>query len=349
MNEEQYWQAVLSRDASYDGQFVYAVKSTGCYCKPTCPSRRPHREQVLFFEEGGRAEAAGFRPCKRCRPDVLQPTDAHLEWVAEACELLAQDENLSLETLAERFHYSPFYVQKTFKRIVGVSPRQYAEEQRLQRFKQELQAGADIAEAVYAVGYSGSSAVYQNKGARLGMTPKEYQTGGRGTLLTFTVVPCTLGYLLVAGAERGVAAVTIGDSEGDLIADLTREFPKAAILRDDDALHEWVGLIVDHIEGNHPRLDLPLDVQATAFQRRVWEALRTIPYGETRTYSDVAEMIGQPTAVRAVANACGANPTALITPCHRVVRNDGTLGGYKWGTDRKQQLLETERSVASGT
>ncbi len=348
MNEEHYWQAVLDRDADYEGDFVYAVKSTGIYCKPTCPSRRPNREQVRFFAEGGTAEAAGFRPCKRCRPDVVQPTDAHVEWVAEACHLLEQEENLSLEALAEHFHYSPFYVQKTFKRIVGVSPRQYAEEQRLQRFKQELQAGADIAEAVYAVGYSGSSAVYHNNRARLGMTPKEYQTGGRGTVLAYIVVPCTLGYLLVAGTERGVASVCIGDSSAALIGDLAQEFPEAALVRDDNTLKEWVETITAHLAGTQPALELPLDVQATAFQRRVWEALRTIPYGEIRSYSEVAQMIGQPSSVRAVARACATNPTALVTPCHRVVRNDGTLGGYRWGSERKQKLLETERRVGSG-
>lgn len=336
----RYHQAVDERDERWDGQFVYAVKSTGIYCKPSCPSRRPAPEQIRFFNSCKEAEAGGFRACLRCHPKgAVEP---HTGWVTEACAWLAQEEAPTLEALAERFHYSPTYVQKTFKRLVGVSPRQYAEEQRLQRFKTELQVGTPVSEAVYAAGYSGSSTVYETNGARLGMTPAEYRRNGRGKIVSYVTTPCALGVLLVAGTEKGICSVCIGDDAAALIEALQEEFQHAVLNADTGSLSEWVKVILQHLDGAHPHLDLPTDVQATAFQRRVWEALRTIPYGETRTYGDVATMIGQPSAVRAVARACATNPVALVNPCHRVIRGDGSAGGYRWGIERKQALLERE-------
>ncbi len=346
---DQYEQAVMERDRRWDGHFVYAVKSTGIYCKPSCPSRRPTIAAIRFFGSATEAEGEGFRACLRCQPKGAE--EPHTEWVTEACRLLAQEDAPTLETLAATFHYSPTTIQKTFKRLVGVSPRQYAEEQRLQRFKRELRAGTPVAEAVYSAGYAGSSAVYEANSARLGMTPAEYRRNGRGKVVSYVTVPCALGTLLVAGSERGICAVCIGDNEAGLVENLQHEFIFADIVPDTGALAGWVEAILHHLEGSQPHLDLPTDVQATAFQRRVWEALRTIPYGETRTYREVAAMIGQPSAVRAVARACAANPVALVNPCHRVVRSDGTPGGYRWGAERKQALLatESEKQNASGS
>ncbi len=337
---DHYHRAVAERDERWNGRFVYAVKSTGIYCKPGCPSRRPNPEQIRFFDTCSDAEAEGFRACLRCQPKGGE--EPHTGWVAEACTLLAQEDAPSLEVLAARFNYSPTYVQKTFKRLLGVSPRQYAEEQRLQRFKVELQSGTPIAEAVYAAGYAGSSAVYEANGARLGMTPAEYRRNGRGKMVSYVTVPCALGVLLVAGTERGICSVCIGDNEAELVENLQHEFAFATLNADTGRLAAYVTAILHHLEGSLPHLDLPTDVQATAFQRRVWEALRTIPYGETRTYGDVAQMIGQPKAVRAVARACATNPVALVNPCHRVIRSDGSMGGYRWGVERKKVLLETE-------
>jgi AraC family transcriptional regulator of adaptative response/methylated-DNA-[protein]-cysteine methyltransferase len=340
MMTDQYEQAVMERDGRWDGQFVYAVKSTGIYCKPSCPSRRPNMDGVRFFGTCTEAEGAGFRACLRCQPKGGD--EPHTEWVTDACRWLAQEDAPTLEALAAHFNYSPTYVQKTFKRLVGVSPRQYAEEQRLLRFKAELQAGTPVAEAVYSAGYTGSSAVYEANNARLGMTPAEYRRNGRGKVIYYVTAPCTLGILLVAGTERGICSVCIGDSESALVETLQNEFLFATLTADTGALAAWVETILHHLAGTHPHLDLPTDVQATAFQRRVWEALRTIPYGETRSYSDVAALIGQPSAVRAVARACATNPVALVNPCHRVVRSDGSMGGYRWGIERKQALLKTE-------
>lgn len=346
MKLDQYQEAVVNRDGRWDGQFVYAVKSTGIYCKPSCPSRRPNMEAVRFFVTCTEAEGAGFRACLRCQPKGAE--EPHTEWVTEACRLLAQDDAPTLEGLAEYFNYSPTYVQKTFKRLVGVSPRQYAEEQRLLRFKRELQAGTPVTDALYNAGYTGSSAVYEGNNARLGMTPAEYRRNGRGKLIYYITAPCALGALLVAGTERGICSVCIGESEAELVEGMRNEFLFATFTPDDGHLAAWVEAILHHLAGSQPHLDLPTDVQATAFQRRVWEALRTIPYGETRTYRQVAEMIGQPAAVRAVARACATNPVALVNPCHRVVRSDGASGGYRWGAERKQLLLERESRAERG-
>lgn len=343
---DQYWQAVAERDAAWNGQFVYAVKSTGIYCNPSCPSRRPNRDGVTFYPKGSDAEAAGFRACLRCQPQG-SAADPHVAWVTDACALLAQEEAPSLEALAAHFNYSPTYIQKTFKRLVGVSPRQYAEEQRLLRFKTRLQAGEPIADAVYGAGYSASRAVYEGNSARLGMTPAEYRQNGRNQRIAYVTMPCALGVLLVAGTERGICSVCIGESESALLDEMQAEFAAATLYSDDGQLGAWVEMILNHIEGVQPHLDLPTDVQATAFQRRVWEALRTIPYGETRTYRELASMVGQPSAVRAVARACATNPVALVNPCHRIIRSDGTLGGYRWGIERKAVLLAQERKTGS--
>lgn len=344
INEHRYWEAVQAKDRAFNGAFVYAVHSTGVYCNPSCPSRLPKREHVAFFPHAEAAEAAGFRPCKRCHPD--EPT-AQVELVQQACQYIEAhlEEPLTLAALSEQVHLSPFHLQRVFKRVMGISPRQYVEASRLGQFKAQLRAKEDatVAEAMYEAGYSSSSRLYERANEQLGMTPTAYRRGGRGMYISFTIVNCPLGRLLVAGTDRGICAVSLGDEDAALEAGLRGEYPAADIQRDGEELCEWVQDILGYLEGTHPHLDLPLDIKATAFQWRIWQELRSIPYGSTRTYSDIAAAVGQPNAARAVAQACATNPTALLIPCHRVVRKNGDPGGYRWGNGRKQQLLEQEQ------
>ncbi len=347
MSDFDFWQAVLTRDRQHDNAFVYAVRSTGIYCRPSCPSRRPRREQVQFFAQPAQAEQAGFRACRRCHPNGDAPADPMLDVVEQVCRVLAEprDKPPTLDDLAHQFHVSPAHLQRAFKRLVGVSPRQYADEQRLGRFKQQLKDGEPVTHALYESGYGSSSTVYEQTVTQLGMTPTAYKSGGMDSRIVYSVAPCSLGQLLIATTERGVCAVRLGDSAAALEAMLRDEFPAAALERDDEQLRSTMAMLHDYLRGEQPLGDLPLDIRATAFQRRVWEALRAIPYGSTRSYRDIAEAIGQPKAVRAVARACATNPVALVVPCHRVVGSDGSLHGYRWGVERKQALLEQEAQV----
>lgn len=349
MNDETRWQAVQTRDVGCNGTFVYGVRSTGIYCKPSCTSRRPRREQVRFFATYQAAETAGFRACKRCQPQQVEATDPQMEMVKRACCLIqAQTEgHLSLATLGAELRVSPSHLQRTFKRVTGVTPRQYAIAHRVSQFKTRVRAGAGVADALYNAGYGSSSRLYEQADAELGMTPAVYRRGGAGMRITYTIVGCALGRLLVAATARGLCAVRLGDSDAELQAALLAEFHAAEIQTDAAALDEWVQAILRHLDGGQTALDLPLDVQATAFQRRVWEALRRIPYGSVRSYGEIAQAIGNPKAVRAVARACATNPVALVTPCHRVIREDGQPGGYRWGIERKQQLLAQEGQQAT--
>jgi AraC family transcriptional regulator of adaptative response/methylated-DNA-[protein]-cysteine methyltransferase len=342
-----YWEAVQQRDPAYDGAFVYAVRTTGVYCRPTCPSRRPHRHNVEFFEQMDAAEAAGYRPCQRCTPRQPDQPEPLAETVIAVCRYLEGEHESAptLDDLAARFNVSPYHLQRTFKRLVGVSPRQYADAHRRDRLKAGLRAGRAVTEAVYDAGYGGSSSFYEGAGAALGMSPVVYREGGRDVNVNYTVVPCKLGYLLVGATERGVCAIRLADSADAARDELLREFPRATVAPASDSLDGWVSAVVAYINGEATRIDLPLDIQATAFQRKVWEALRAIPYGSTRTYSQVAEAIGQPTAARAVAAACAHNPVAMAVPCHRVVRAGGDLSGYRWGVARKRALLRQEAAA----
>lgn len=348
---EAYWQAVQERDRSRDGTFYYGVRSTGIYCRPSCPSRRPGRPQVVFFEQPAQAEAAGFRPCRRCRP--LEAANYQAEIVQQACRYI--EDNVArpagppaLAELGQQVGLSPFHLQRLFKRVTGVSPRQYAEAYRLGQLKDRLKDQESVTGALYSAGYGSSSRLYEQASASMGMTPASYRRGGSGTAIHYTVADCSLGHLMVAATDKGICAVRLGDDEGKLRDELAREYPAAELHRDESgALGEWVQEILNYLAGQQPRLDLPLDIQATAFQRQVWEALRTIPYGSTRSYGEVAASLGQPGAVRAVAHACAVNPVALVIPCHRVIRQNGELAGYRWGLDRKRALLEKERAVAS--
>ncbi|MDF5718005.1 MAG: bifunctional DNA-binding transcriptional regulator/O6-methylguanine-DNA methyltransferase Ada [Rhizonema sp. NSF051] len=344
MQQETLWQAVSDRDCSFEGKFFYGVRSTGIYCRPTCPSRRPNRNQVCFFESAQSAEAAGFRPCKRCHPQSETVLNTTKNKIMAACQYIeAQVDRIpTLLELGSHIGMSPTYLQRLFKQIIGVSPFQYADALRVGRLKQCLQGGEEIAHALYNTGYGSSSRLYEKAPQQLGMTPRIYQGKGATMRIAYTIVPSPLGYLLVATTEKGICAVKLGDEADVLERTLILEFARADILRDDHTYKEWVQAILDLIVRDLPDLDLPLDIQGTAFQKQVWQALQKIPYGETRTYTDIARDLGKPQAVRAVGNACGANPIALIVPCHRVVRSNGSLGGYHWGIERKQKLLAYE-------
>jgi len=344
--EEQLWRAVELRDQSFDGSFVYAVSSTGIYCRPSCPSRRPRRERVTFYNLPDAAEAAGFRACLRCRPREANTIDPQVEIVRRACGLieeLQQEGAVDLTTLGARLGVSSFHLQRTFKSIMGVTPRQYAEARRMSGFRASVRKGESITGAMYDAGFGSSSRLYERATAELGMTPATYARGGRGVEIDYAITDCSFGQLLVAATEKGICAVRLGDSAAALESDLRSEFPAAHLERREERLAQWVRDLVQHLEGALPDLSLPLDVRATAFQRRVWEELQKIPYGSTRSYAQVAQAIGRPTAVRAVARACATNPVALVIPCHRVIREDQSLGGYRWGLERKRKLLTQER------
>jgi len=344
IDEEVYWEAVVNRDSGYDGRVFFGVRSTGIYCRPSCPARRPRREQVVFFQLPETAERAGFRSCKRCKP--RNAADPQVEMVRRACKYIEdqRDKHPTLEDLSVHTGVSPYHLQRLFKRIVGISPRQYADAMRLEQFKAGVKHGATVTGAMYDAGYGSSSRLYEHAKAKLGMTPADYRRGGKEMKITYAIVDCELGRLLVAGTEQGVCAVRLGDKDDSLEENLFNEFPSAQVNRDDGGLGGWVEQISNHLKGNQPHLDLPLDVQATAFQWSVWERLREIPYGSTRSYSEVAREMGRPSATRAVARACATNPVALVIPCHRVVREDKSLGGYRWGIERKKALLKQEAS-----
>jgi AraC family transcriptional regulator, regulatory protein of adaptative response / methylated-DNA-[protein]-cysteine methyltransferase len=342
------WTAVLARDAAADGHFVYAVASTRIYCRPTCPSRRPHRRQVRFFPTSAAAEASGYRACRRCRP--AEPETDAVRRVREAQGYLERhlDETVTLERLGRAVGMSPYHLQRTFKRLTGVTPRAYTGARRMERMKARLKEGDSVSRATYEAGYSSPSRVYDHSRARLGMTPGSYQRGGLGMRIRFTTVPTALGVVLVAATDRGLCAVSLGDDAAALEAALRREYPSALIEGEDAALRGWAGSVVAALAGSEAER-APLDVRGTTFQLRVWEALQRIPRGATRTYSEIARELGQPMAARAVARACASNRVAVVIPCHRVVREDGELGGYRWGMERKRELLRaetTERQAA---
>ncbi len=345
MEDPDRWQAVLARDAGQDGRFVYAVRSTGIFCRPSCPAKRPGREQVEFFSNPEGAKAAGYRPCRRCRPDEAATSDKQLQLVQLLCDQIRSrpDSPPTLAQLSAQVGVSPHHLQRTFRRLMGVTPRQFAEACRLGQLKEHLKNGEEVTTALYEVGYGSSSRLYERAPLQLGMTPAAYRRGGSGARMGYTVVDSPLGRLLVAATERGVSAVSLGDRDEELEAGLRKEYPSAEIYRDDAGLSPWASLLVGHLSGRQPHLDLPLDVRATAFRWQVWQQLRSIPFGDTRSYGEIARSLGRPAAVRAVARACAANPLALVIPCHRAVRQDGDPGGYRWGTERKRLLLARER------
>lgn len=344
--DDQFWQAVVAKDARYDGQFVFAVSSTHIYCRPSCPSRRPHRERVSFYSLPEAAEQAGFRACRRCHPKRARVSDPQVDMVQRVCRYLdeSEAENISLAELATHAGVSSFHLQRTFKSIMGISPRQYQAARKIESFKAGVKQGKSVTTALYDAGFNSSSRLYETAADELGMTPATYGKNGRGMNIKYTIVNSPLGRLLVAVTERGVCSLTMGDSDAELEALLTKEFAEASIERSDEDLAQTVEKVLQHLSTSEPRLDLPLDLRATAFQRQVWHQLRMIPYGSTVSYGDVAKALGKPGAVRAVGRACATNPVALVIPCHRVVREDKNLGGYRWGLERKKKLLELEGS-----
>ena len=352
--DEVRWQAVLAREICANEGFVYAVRSTGIYCRPSCPSRRPGRQQVIFFSLPETAERAGFRACRRCRPREVNAGNPAIDKVREICRTIDAhpEETLSLHDLATQVGGSPYHLQRTFKRVMGITPRQYADARRVSRLKNNLKEKTNVTEAMYEAGYGSSRSLYERAPAELGMTPGTYARGGTGALIRYTILQCpvgpagSLGRLLLAATERGVCRVTMGDSDDALESGLRAEYPAAEIRRGGTGLKEWGASVLRHLDGDQPQLNLPMDLKATAFQRKVWEALKSIPYGKTRSYGEVARAIGQPKAARAVGHACGTNPVAVLIPCHRVIQQNGSLGGYGWGLDRKRALLAKEKEAA---
>jgi len=341
----RYWRATMTRDARADGTFVLAVRSTHIYCRPSCPARRPLRRNVVFFHTGAEAEKQGFRACLRCRPNEVAGPVALVERASRELAKFAEDEGVGFAALAARLDTTPGTLRRAFVQVTGLRPRELAGALRLARFKKMLRAGKGIAEALYETGYGSTSRVYESSNAQLGMTPATYRKGGKDMKIGYAIAKSSLGKVLVGATERGVSAVYLGDADAKLIEELREEYPKAEITAAGDSFERWVKEIVQRVEGNPPRLELPLDLQATAFQRRVWQELQRIPRGSTRTYTQVARALGSPKSVRAVARACATNPVSIVVPCHRVIREDGSLAGYRWGLSRKEQLLAQERAA----
>lgn len=337
------WAALQARDPRADGSFFYSVKTTGVYCRPSCAARPARPENVAFHATAADAERAGFRPCKRCKPDQPSLTEQHVAMVTAACRLIEQAETTpTLEQLAQPTGFSPFHFHRVFKAVTGVTPKQYATAHRSRRVRNELERGASVTEAIFDAGYNASSRFYETANQVLGMTPSSYRAGGADSEIRFAIGECSLGAILVAQSERGVCAILLGDDPDALARDLQDRFPKARLIGGDHDYEQLVARVVGFIEAPAIGLDLPLDVRGTAFQQRVWRALREIPAGSTASYSEIARRIGSPKATRAVAQACANNMLAVAIPCHRVVRNDGGLSGYRWGVQRKRALLERE-------
>jgi AraC family transcriptional regulator of adaptative response/methylated-DNA-[protein]-cysteine methyltransferase len=343
--DQAAWRAVLDRDRSLDGSFVYAVRTTGVYCRPSCPSRRPLRENVSFFAAPADAERAGYRACARCGPSASGGAASRAVELAAAFLEAHLDEQVTLRRLAAQVGQSPFHLQRTFRRLLGLSPRAFQAARRLQRFKAQVRGGEPVGLATYQAGFGSSRGLYESARAGLGMTPATYRRGGEGEHVRFGTLASPVGHLLVAGAARGVCAVYLGTDDSALERDLRAEFPRAHVERDDVGVRRWLRAVARQLQGGAPA-DLPLDLRGTAFQLRVWQALRAIPFGQTRSYGAVAAAVGAPRAARAVASACASNRLALLVPCHRVVRGGGDPGGYRWGARRKRRLLEAERSRA---
>ncbi len=356
LNQETCWSAVIAKDKRQDGRFFFGVITTGVYCRPSCPARPPLRKNVRFYETPAAAERDGLRACLRCRPLATLAADPNTERIRALCEYIRQNAaggvSLTLEDLSRRSGLSPFHLQRSFKAIVGVTPKQYLEGCRMDAFKGGLRSQRSVTDAIYDAGFGSSSRVYERADTRLGMTPAEYRAGGKGTAISYVSVQVPLGLLMIGATDRGLCFVQFGESHAELLAELRKEYP-AAVLTEmaqpyPRQFRLWVDALIRHLSGHQPDLDLPLDVRATAFQLKVWRYLQSIPYGNVRSYAEVAESIGRPGAARAVARACASNLVAIAVPCHRVIRGTGELGGYRWGLERKRVLLDQERSAKVG-
>lgn len=342
--QDSRWRAILTRDPAADGQFVYCVKTTGIYCRPSCPARRAKPENICFHQSSAEAERAGFRACKRCQPDQIGRAEEQAARVTKICRIIeAADVAPSLDSLARAAGLSRFHFHRMFKSVTGVTPKAYAHARRAARFREELaRSGASVTSAIYNAGFNSSGRFYENSNALLGMTPKDYRAGGANKTIRFAISECSLGPILVACSELGVCAILFGDDRDALAGELREQFPRADLIGGDEDFAQIVAKVIAFVERPATGLDLPLDIAGTAFQQRVWQALREIPAGATASYTDVAQKIGAPKSVRAVAQACAANKIAVAIPCHRVIRNDGGLSGYRGGIARKRALLERE-------
>ena len=351
LNLENCWKAVLAKDATQDGRFYFGVLTTGVYCRPSCPARKPLRRNVRFYETPEAAEGDGLRACRRCRPTNAHATGTNGARVQQLCNYIRihiDDGNaLTLENLSRQAGLSPSHLQRTFKSIAGVSPKEFADACRVQKLKSQLRDGESVTNAIYEAGFGSSSRVYERVDSRLGMTPSQYRAGGERISISYVCIETTFGLMAIAATDRGLCSLQFGDSREKLFENLRSEFPAASLEQAkrpySEQLELWIEALSRHLRGEQPRLDVPVDVRATAFQARVWNYLQSIPYGETRTYSEVAQSLGTPGAARAVGNACALNRVAIVIPCHRVIRGDGNLGGYRWGLERKRRLLDAEK------
>ncbi len=342
-DDDARWEAIRRRDRNADGAFCYAVRTTGVYCRPSCGSRLPRRDNVAFYTDPAAAERAGFRPCKRCNPTTQAAAGRHAAAVARACRLIETAEEFPrLDDLARKAGMSPFHFHRVFKAATGVTPKAYADAHRGRRIRDGLKAAGTVTEAIYGAGFNSNARFYERAGDILGMTPSAFRDGGAGATIRFAVGECSLGSILVAATEKGVCAIQFGNDPDALVRDLQDAFPKAKLIGGDKAFEQTVAQVVGFVEAPQQGLGLPLHVRGTAFQQRVWQVLRAIPAGATASYTEIAAKVGKPKAVRAVARACGANPVAVAIPCHRVVRRDGALSGYRWGVARKEALLSRE-------
>ena len=346
-NENRKWQAVVNRDSSHDGKFVFAVSSTGVYCRPSCPARRPRRENVAFFNHPDDAEKGGYRACLRCRPRAAGMGQS--ESVKAICRYIEQhlDEPVTLTKLGREFHQSPFHLQRTFKAVLGITPRAYADSVRMDKLKHSLRAGHSVTHAMYDAGYGSSSRLYERTASQLGMTPDKYRRGAVAASIRYTYADSPLGRMLIAATDKGICAIQFADSDEELEHGIRHEFPFANRRRDDAGMKSWKEALLRQMRGQKLNSALPLDIQATAFQRKVWTHLQSIPFGKTESYGEVAKAIKQPNAFRAVARACATNPVAIAIPCHRIVRGNGDMGGYRWGVNRKKSLLEMEKAESA--
>jgi len=342
--EESRWAALIARDQHAEGAFVYAVRTTGIYCRPGCASRLPKRENTLFFNTGEEAVQAGYRPCKRCKPDAASSQTHVQELITQACRLIAEAETPpTLACLAAQAGLSQWHFQRVFKAAIGMTPKQYAKALQVERFRDSLKESESVTSAIYEAGFGSSSRAYENTRERLAMPPSLYRKGGAGLTIRYAITPCFLGWITVAATDKGICAIEFGDDPVSLASQLQTRFPKAQLDEAGPGFSEMIQQVIAFIESPRAKIDLPLDIQGTVFQEKVWKALREVPPGSTVSYTDIAQRIGSPRAVRAVATACASNKLAVVVPCHRVVRSDGALSGYRWGVERKRELLQREK------
>ena len=350
LNDQRCWNAVTSRNAEQDGRFYFGVVTTGVYCRPSCPARQPLRKNVRFYETPGAAERDGLRPCLRCHPLAGRADEAAIQNVHKLCAFIQQNcesgEPLTLETLAEQAGWSPFHLHRTFKGVLGITPKQWLDACRVKSLKTKLRQSSSVTAAVYDAGFGSSSRVYEQVDQKLGMTPAQYRQGGKDVNISYAFANTSLGLLLAAATDRGLCFVELGADPETMLAELRAEFPHAKIAEsnpDPRVMGAWIKALTNYLQGDQIPPDLPLDLHGSVFQLKVWRYLQTIPAGEVRTYGEVAKAIGEPGAARAVGTACGSNKVALVIPCHRVIRGDRGLGGYRWGMERKQSLLDDEK------